>query len=62
MKTPLEIAQEILEDLTDRRGLRQAWEEIDDDIRDEILTRWVSIISEGISGDPSSNEAKDNNG
>lgn len=30
-------------DFTDRRGLRQQWEEIDDDIRDEIFDAWVKI-------------------
>lgn len=39
------IVDGILVDLTDRRGLRQAWEGIDDDIQDEIIAAWVDIIS-----------------
>lgn len=34
----------ILDDLTDRRGLRQSWEDIDDDIQDEIVDIWKQII------------------
>ena len=43
-----DIAQQIVElievDLTDRRGLRQEWEHIDNDIQDEIRDTWVGII------------------
>ena len=35
----------IVGDLTDRRGLRQEWEEIDEDIQDEIFRTWVDIIA-----------------
>lgn len=34
----------IIKDLTDRRGLRQMWEEIDRDIQDEIRAQWAAII------------------
>jgi hypothetical protein len=40
-----EIAQAIEDDLTDRKGLRQAWEAIDDDIREEILATWREKIT-----------------
>lgn len=36
--------KKIIEDLSDRRGLRQAWEGIDEDIRDEIVDVWQTII------------------
>ena len=36
----------ILNDLSDRRGLRQEWERIDDDIQDEIKQEWALIIYE----------------
>lgn len=39
-----EIVDAILVDLTDRRGLRHAWDEIDDDIRDEIKACWAEIV------------------
>lgn len=37
----------ILDDFTDRRGLRHEWEGIDQDIKDEILEVWYKIIKEG---------------
>lgn len=36
----------ILNDLTDRRGLRQAWEGIDEDIQAEIKHAWALLITE----------------
>jgi len=39
-----EAVDAIILDLTDRRGLRQAWEEIDDDIQYEIKNKWRDII------------------
>jgi len=36
---------DIITDLTNRRGLRQEWEEIDGDIQDEIIDIWLEIIS-----------------
>jgi hypothetical protein len=35
---------DIITDLTDRRGLRQEWEQIDSDIQDEIIAKWRDII------------------
>ena len=35
---------DIITDLTDRRGLRQEWENIDGGIQDEIIEKWVGII------------------
>jgi len=34
----------IIADLTDRRGLRHEWEQIDSDVRDEIRYVWGIII------------------
>lgn len=34
----------IVEDFTDRRGLRQEWEQIDNGIQEEILQTWLKII------------------
>ena len=39
------ILFEILHDFTDRRGLRQEWEQIDEDIQNEILQKWFDIIN-----------------
>ena len=35
---------DIIADLSDRRGLRQEWEQIDADIQDEIISKWLGII------------------
>ena len=35
---------DIITDLSDRRGLRQEWENIDGDIQDEIIEKWSKII------------------
>lgn len=39
------IVFRLLEDLTDRRGLRQQWEQIDDDIQEEIIQRWIELAT-----------------
>jgi hypothetical protein len=36
-----EIVKAILDDFTDRRGLRQAWDPIDDEIKDDVLKTWL---------------------
>ena len=38
------IVAALLEDLTDRRGLRQAWDSIDEDVQEEIIEEWVEIV------------------
>ena len=38
------IVAAIKADFTDRRGLRQEWEQIDDDIQREIEAKWLSIV------------------
>ncbi len=40
------VVKAIIADLTDRRGLRQAWEEIDGDVRAEIRAAWRKIVKE----------------
>lgn len=40
-----EAVVKILADLTDRKGLRQAWDSIDDDIQDEIKEQWADILA-----------------
>ena len=37
-------ADEIISDMSDRRGLRQAFDEIDSDIQEEIRATWAEII------------------
>ncbi len=38
------IVAEIERDFTDRRGLRQEWEQIDEGIKDEIRATWANIV------------------
>jgi hypothetical protein len=47
------IVASIQADFTDRRGLRQQWESIDDEIQNEIIDTWVAltkgvIVEEGL--------------
>lgn len=35
---------EIIHDISDRRGLRQEWDDIDGEIQDEIIETWCKII------------------
>lgn len=37
----------IVADLSDRRGLSGEWDQIDDDIKREIKSRWVDILVTG---------------
>jgi hypothetical protein len=38
------IVRKILDDLLDRNGLRNAWEEMDDDIQEEAIEAWRAIV------------------
>jgi hypothetical protein len=44
----LSAVENIVEDLSDRRGLRQGWEQIDDEIQSEIKQVWAGIIADAI--------------
>jgi hypothetical protein len=39
-----ETVGKIIGDLTDRRGLRQEWENIDEETQDDIRAAWSEII------------------
>lgn len=43
------IVKAILADMTDRRGLRQEWEQIDEDIQAEIKTTWTELVEKELS-------------
>lgn len=47
-----DAADEIIKDLSDRRGFRQAWEQCDAEIQDEIRSAWTGLIA-GIMATPS---------
>jgi hypothetical protein len=38
------IVDAIVDDLTDRKGLKQEWWSIDNDIREEIKRKWIDIV------------------
>ena len=39
----------IIEDLSDRRGLRHEWDAIDEDVQQEIRDAWTTIVEARIS-------------
>lgn len=43
-KNAADLVDKIIKDMNGRRGLRQAWEDIDDEIQDEIRLKWIAII------------------
>lgn len=43
-ETIAEIVEALVDDITDRRGLKHEWNAIDEDIQDEIKAKWVTII------------------
>ena len=45
---PEKIVFDIVKDFTDRRGLRQEWDNIDDDIQCEIMNTWIEKTKETI--------------
>ena len=43
-----EIVEKIVFDISDRRGLKNEWYAIDEDIQEEIKECWFNIIKNGI--------------
>ena len=46
------IVDKIIRDLSDRRGLRQEWEQIDLDIQEEIKETWIGIVTQFLVQNP----------
>ena len=44
-----QIVNEIIKDLSDRCGLGDEWESIDEDIQEEIITEWIKIVDKVLS-------------
>ena len=42
------IVDKIIDDLTDRGGLGNEWDQIDEDIQAEIKEEWVNIIKDSL--------------
>ena len=38
------VVDELVEDLSDRCGLKQEWSEIDEEIKDEVRLKWAQIL------------------
>ena len=38
------VVFDIISDLTDRRGLKQAFNDVDGDIQDDIIEDWIAIV------------------
>lgn len=45
MSKVIRIVEGIEADISDRKGLRQEWENIDEDVLEEIRETWFNIIS-----------------
>lgn len=45
-----QIVHEIVADLTDRSGLRGAWDGIDDGTRQEVVAAWRKIATDHLRG------------
>lgn len=43
-KIAKKIVDEIIKDLTDRSGLQNVWDSIDDECKEDIKDEWVNII------------------
>ncbi len=39
-----QIVNDILDDLSDRSGLSDEWDNIDEEIQEEIIATWVNIV------------------
>jgi len=39
-----EAAEAIIKDLESRKGIGDEWNDLDDDIRDEIIEKWSDIL------------------
>lgn len=50
------IVQEIIDDLSNRRGLREEFERYDLDIKNEIQDAWIRIIMTLLPGSPEEEE------
>lgn len=42
------IVTAIIRDLSDRRGLRHEWEQIDDDVRKQIVLAWQNLARDHV--------------
>ena len=57
---PAEVVEGIVADLTDRRGLRHEWDNIDEDVIEELKNTWLRLAPVRLSF--SDNRAANNTG
>ncbi len=43
-----QIVEAIIEDLSDRKGLQNEWDELDDETEKEIIEEWIKIVKKHI--------------
>ena len=48
--TTKNIAYDLISDLSDRRGLSSEYDNIEDDIKEELIQTWIDIINLNLSG------------
>ena len=51
VRKAIKIVDRILYDLRNRKGLGQAWDQIDEDIQNEIIDEWTYIVDREIKKD-----------
>jgi hypothetical protein len=44
-----QAVDEIITDLSDRRGLKREWAQIDADVQEEICQTWAELIAKAMS-------------
>jgi len=52
------IVNAIIDDLSDRKGLKNTWWNIDEDIKDEIHNKWRTIVVNKIQKESNANPAQ----
>lgn len=52
MSTPERIAWHFIADISDRRGLGQEWDQIDEEVQDEIFAELVGIAQSELDAPP----------
>lgn len=45
MTVPEQIVKEIVADLSDRKGLGDEWDQIDEDVKEQIINGWIYIVN-----------------
>lgn len=49
MTAEAKVVDDIISDMTSRRGLRHAWDDIDEDVQAEIRETWIAIVANALA-------------